>query len=90
MSEYFLEPRFSGGEVKVKLDLSSCAAKTDLKNATRVHTSKFAKKIGLANSKSDIDKLVIDKLKRVPSYWNNLKRKVNILDIEELAPVLLI
>ena len=31
MSEYFLEPRFSGGEVKVKLDLSSCAAKTDLK-----------------------------------------------------------
>ena len=29
MSEYFLEPRFSGGEVKVKLDLSSYAAKTD-------------------------------------------------------------
>ena len=29
MSEYFLEQRFSGGEVKVKLDLSSCAAKTD-------------------------------------------------------------
>ena len=67
-----------------------CSKNRFLKNATRVHTSKFVKKIGLANSKSDIDKLDIDKLKRVPSYWNNLKRKVNILDIEELAAVLLI
>ena len=38
------------------------ATKADLKNATGVDTSTFAKKVGLANLKSDVDKLDIDKL----------------------------
>ena len=31
MSEYFLEPKSSGGRVKVELDLSNFATKADLK-----------------------------------------------------------
>ena len=38
--------------MKVELDLSNYATKTDLKNVTGVDTSKFAKKIDLANLKS--------------------------------------
>ena len=41
MSEYFLEPKSSGGTVKVELDLSNYATKADLKNATGVDTSKI-------------------------------------------------
>ena len=32
MSKYFPEPKFSGGRVKVELDLSNHATKADLKN----------------------------------------------------------
>ena len=31
MSKYFPEPKFSGGRVKVELDLSNYATKVDLK-----------------------------------------------------------
>ena len=34
MSEYFPEPKFSEKGIKVELDLSNYATKTDLKNAT--------------------------------------------------------
>ena len=44
MSEYFPEPKYSEGRVKVALDLYDYATKSDLKNATGVDTSKFAKK----------------------------------------------
>ena len=47
--------------VKTELDLSNFAKKTDLKNATGVDTSFFAKMIDLANLKPDADKLDIDK-----------------------------
>ena len=68
MSEYFAEPKFLGGNVKVELDLPSYATKTNLKNATGVDTSSFAEKTDLANLKSDVDKLDIDKLiKNVPT-----------------------
>ena len=76
MSEYFLEPKFSGGKVKVKLDLSNYATKTDLKNATGVDTLKFAKQVDLASLKSNVDKLDIDKFKNVPTNSNNLNIKV--------------
>ena len=76
MSEYFPEPNSSGGRVKVELDLTNYASKADLKNATGVDTSKFAKRVDLANLKSDADKLHIDKLKDVTSNLSNLKSKV--------------
>ena len=87
MSEYFPEPKSSGGRVKVELDLSNYATKADLENATGVDTSKSAKKVDLANLKSDVDKLDIDKLKNAPSNLNNLKSKVDKLDVDKLVPV---
>ena len=44
----------------------------------------FVKKTHLANSKSDVDKLEIDKLKNIPSYLSNLNTKVDKLDIGKL------
>ena len=61
MSEYFPEPRYSGGRVKVESDLSNYATKVDLKSATGVDASKFARKVDLANLKFDVDKLVNSK-----------------------------
>ena len=46
--------------MKIKLDLSHYAMKAYLNNATGVNTTKFAKKIDLANLNSDADKLDID------------------------------
>ena len=43
MREYFPGPKSSGGRVKVELDLSTYAAKADLKNVTGADTSKLAK-----------------------------------------------
>ena len=42
------------------------ATKTDLKNVTHVDTSSFALKTNLANLKTEVDKLDIDKLAPVP------------------------
>ena len=63
MSEYFAEPKSLGGRVKVELDLSNYATKTNLRNATGADTSKFAKKVNLASLKSNVDNLDIGKLK---------------------------
>ena len=63
MKGYFPEPKSLGEGVKVDLDLSNYATKADLKNATGVDTSKFAKKLDSADLKSNFDKLDIDKLK---------------------------
>ena len=63
MIEYFPKPKSVGANVKVELDLPNYATKTDLKSATRVDTSDFTKKTDLANLKSDVGKLDIDKLK---------------------------
>ena len=43
------------------------------------------KKINLANLKSDVDKLDIDKLKNVPTNLSNLKTKVDKLDVDKLT-----
>ena len=80
MSEYFPEPKSSEVRVKVELDFSNYATKRVLKNATGVDTSSFTKKVDLANSKSDVDKLDIDKL-------SNLKSTVYKLDVDKFAPV---
>ena len=67
MSKYFPESfRSSGRNINFKVDLSNYATKTDLKNVTHVDTSIFALKTNLANLKTEIDKLDIDKLAPVP------------------------
>ena len=66
MSQYFPKPHEPfGGDINVKIDLSNHATKGDIKNITHLDTSSFALKTNLANSKTEVDKLVIDKLKPV-------------------------
>ena len=48
--------------------------------------SKFVEKVDLANLKSNVDKLDIDKLKNVPTKLSNLKNQVDKLDVEKLVP----
>ena len=50
-------------------------------------SSKFAKKVSLANLKFDIDKLDIDKLKYVPTNLRNLKSNEDKLDVNKLVPL---
>ena len=66
MSQYFPPYRSSGSNIKVELDLSNYATKTDLKNVTYFDVSSFASKTNLANLKIEVDKLDIDKLTPVP------------------------
>ena len=69
--------------MKIELNVSNYATKSDLKNATGVDTSKFAKKVDLASLKSFIDKLDNDKLKNVPTSLSNLKSKLDRLDVDK-------
>ena len=87
MSQCFPEPKSSGGRVKVELDLSNYTTKVDLKNATGIGTLKFAKKVQLANLKSEADKWDIDELKNVPTNFSNLKNEVEKLDVDKLVRV---
>ena len=67
MNQYFLKPFKSfGGNIKVKVDLSNYATKTDLKNVTHVDTSSLALKTNLATLETEVDKLDIEKLAPVP------------------------
>ena len=50
--------------MKVELDLSNYTIKANLKNATGVDSSKFAKNGDLASLWSNLDKLETDKLKK--------------------------
>ena len=56
----------SGKNIKVELDLTNYATKTDLNNITHVDTSSFASKTNLAALKTEVDKVDIDKLKTAP------------------------
>ena len=77
MSEYFLKRKFLRANVKVQLNLSNYATKSDLRNARDVDTLYFAKKTDLADLKSDVDKLDIDKLRNRPSNLSRLQNKLN-------------
>ena len=77
INKYFPNPKSVEVNVTVESDWSSYATKADFKNATDVDTSVFDKKTDLANLKSDVDKLDIDKLKIVPSGWRSLKSKID-------------
>ena len=70
MTQYFPKPYEPfGGDINVKIDLSNYATKTDIKNISHVDTWSFALKSNLANLKTEVYKLDIDKLKNLP---NNL------------------
>ena len=65
MSEYFPKPFRSFGR-NTNVDLSNHATKTGLKNVTHVDSSNVALKKSLANLKTEVDKLDVDKLAAVP------------------------
>ena len=53
--------------INVKVDLSNYATKADIKNISHVDTSSFPLKTNLANLKTEVDKLDIEKLAPVPT-----------------------
>ena len=76
MSQYFPPCRSYRRDIKVELDLSRYATKTDLKNISHIDFSSFASKINLAILKNGVDKLEIAKLTPVP---NDLAKLSNVV-----------
>ena len=66
MTTYYPPYKSSSNNVKVELDLTKHATKTDFKNITHVDVSSFASKTNLAALKSEVDKIDVDKLKTAP------------------------
>ena len=64
---YYPPYKSSSNNVKVELDLTNYATKTDLKNITHVDVSSFASKTNLAALKTEVDKIDTDKLKTAPT-----------------------
>ena len=63
---YYPPYKSSSNNIKVKLDLTNYATKTDLKNITYVDVSSFAGKTNLAALKTEVDKIDVDKLRTTP------------------------
>ena len=81
MSQYFPKPFNShfGDSIKVKIDLSNYATKTDIKNISHVDTSSFALKTNLASLKTEVAKLGIDKLAPVLVNFSKLSGMVKMI-----------
>ena len=77
MSQYFPKPYEPiSGDINVKVDLSNYATKTDLKNVSHIDVSNFPLKSNLANLKTEVNKLDINKLTLVP---NDLAKLSNVV-----------
>ena len=76
MSTYYSPYKSSGQNVKLELDLSNYATKTDLKNVTHVDVNSFASKTNLAALKTEVDKIDVDKLKATPIDLDRLSNLV--------------
>ena len=88
MGQYFPKPYEPfGGDINVKVDLSSYATKTDLENVTHVDTSTFTLKTNLASLKTKVDKLDIDKLMTVPVDLRKLSNVVE-SDVVKKLPMI--
>ena len=73
---YYPPYKSSSNNVKVELDLTNYATKTDLKNTTHVDVSSFASKTNLAALKTEVDKIDVDKLKTAPVDLAKLTKAV--------------
>ena len=77
MCQYFPKPyQPFGGDVNITVDLFNYATKAGMKNITHIDTSSFALKTDLANLKSKVDKLDVDKLKPIPTDLSKLSDMV--------------
>ena len=77
MSTYYPPYRSSSNNVKVELDLTNYATKTDSKNNAHVDVSSFATKTNLAALKTEVDKIDVDKLKATPTDLAKLSNVKN-------------
>ena len=77
MSYYPESDSHNRSKIKVELDFSNFATKSEVKKATGVLASKFAIKAGLASVKSDVDGLDIDQLETLST---GLSRLTNVVD----------
>ena len=85
MSQYFPKPfRSFGGNINVKVDLSNYITKADIKNISHVDTSSFPLKTHLANLKTEVDKLYIEKLIPVPVDLSKLSNVVKMRLLKRL------
>ena len=75
-NKYFPPYKSSRGDIKVELDLSNYATKTDSKNVTHVDVSSLASNTNIASLKTKVDKLDIPKLFTVPVDLAKLTNKV--------------
>ena len=76
MSEYFSKPFKDFRDIKVRVDLSNYATKADIENITHVDTTNFALKTNLANLKTEVDKLDMNKLVPLPTDLSKLSNVV--------------
>ena len=76
MSTYYPPYKSPSNNIKVELDLTNYATKTDLKNITRTDVSSFASKTNLSALKTKVDKIDVDKLKTVPDDLAKLSNVV--------------
>ena len=76
MSTYYPPYKSSSNNIKVELDLTNYATKTDLKNITHTDVSSFASKTNLSVLKTEVDKIDIDKLTTVPDDLAKLSNVV--------------
>ena len=84
MSYYLETESHIRDKVKVVLDLSNYANKKELEHATGIDTSDLAAKKDFITLKAEVGKLDINKLTNVPTSLNNLKTKVDDLDVGTL------
>ena len=73
---YYPPYKSSSSNVKVELDLTNYATKDDVKNETHVDVSSYATKTNLAALKTEVDKIDIVKLKKVPDDLAKLSNVV--------------
>ena len=72
MSQCFPTPLSHKENIKVEIDLSNYATKKYINDITHVDTSNFALKTNLANLKTEVDKLDINKLAPVSADLSKL------------------
>ena len=76
MTTYYPPYKSFSNSVKVELDLTNYATKTDLKNITQVDVRSNASKTNLAALKTEVDKTDVDKLKATPTDLAKLSNVV--------------
>ena len=73
---YYPPYKSSSNNIKVELDLTNYATRTDLKNITHVDVRSFASKTNLAALKTEVAKIDTDKLKTAPTYLAKLTNAI--------------